>query len=179
MRTLKMVSLIISLLLLFSLSPLSAADFAHTIDVKKVQFQWSVDGENLRIGLSGQTDGWVAIGFNPTQKMKDANIIIGYVKQGKVYISDDFGTAQKKHSADSRLGGKENVSAVSGSEKGGVTSLQFTIPLDSKDIKDTVIDPKKSTVVMLATGRRDSFRLSHNFIAVLDVNLETGTYQQR
>ena len=80
----------------------------------------------LRVGIIGKTKGWVAIGFNPSTMMKGADIIIGYVKKGKVKISDEFGTYATKHKSDSKLGGKNNISEAEGFEKNGVTSLYFT-----------------------------------------------------
>lgn len=156
-----------------------AADFEHSIDLKKLQFFWTVEGDSLRVRLVGKTTGWVAVGFNATSKMRNANIIIGYVKKGKVYISDEYGTSKTQHKSDKRLKGKANIEATSGTEKNGVTTLDFTIPLDSGDKYDGVIDSNAKTRVIVAMGKRDSFKLGHNFHATLDVQLGTGEYQRK
>jgi len=156
-----------------------AAEYQHSIDLKKLQFNWTVSGSSLKIQLIGNTKGWVAVGFNATEQMKNANIIIGYVKKGKVKISDDFGIKPTKHKSDKKLKGKKNLKGVSGSEKKGVTTLSFSIPLNSGDKYDGVIKPNGDTRVIVATGKRDSFRLGHNFQATLDVNLSTGQYKMK
>lgn len=172
---------IVSLTIAFLLLSFSAAasDHMHRIDLKKLKFSWTIDGNVIHIQLVGKTKGWVAVGFNATSQMKDANIIIGYVKKGKVKISDDFGVTRTKHKPDKKLSGKSNLKAVSGNEKQGITTLNFTIPLNSGDKNDGVIQPDGNTRVILATGTRDSFRFGHNFHATLDVNLETGRYQRK
>jgi len=164
-------------LLLLSTLPSLASDYQHSIDLKKLQFYWTVDGATLKIKIIGKTKGWVAVGFNATTQMKNANIIIGYVKKGKVKVSDEFGITNTKHKSDKKLKGKSNLKAISGMEKNGVTTLSFTIPLDSGDKYDGIIKPNGNTRVIVATGSRDSFRFGHNFQATLDVNLNSGKYQ--
>lgn len=175
-----MVAKIISLLAALSLTLLVAggalsADYQHSLDVDKMNFSWSINGDQLAGKVSGPTTGWVAVGFNPSNKMKDANIVIGYVKKGKVTIKDDFGSAATQHKTDKKIGGAENVTTVGGSEEGGVTTIEFTMPLNSGDDKDNVLDPNGDTVVILAYGtERDSFRTKHKYHATLTVNLASG-----
>ncbi|KYC44656.1 MAG: DOMON domain protein [Candidatus Methanofastidiosum methylothiophilum] len=38
---------------------------------------WSNDEEFLYMAIRGQTSGWVSIGFEPTQAMRDADMIFG------------------------------------------------------------------------------------------------------
>ncbi len=166
------------LLLLMTLSAtdsLRAAEYSHELTVKKMTFAWGLNGANIDIKISAKTTGWVAVGFNPSDKMKDANIIIGYVKKGKVVIIDDFGTKKYAHKRDEKSGGQDNILQRSGSETGGITTLEFSIPLNSGDSKDRVIIPDGDTTVLLAYGAgRDSFRAKHKFRAVRTVNLVSG-----
>ena len=154
---------------------LHASDYQHSLTVDKMTFAWSVAGETLAIKLSAPTTGWVGIGFHPTDMMKDANIILGFVKDGKVEISDDFGTQVTQHSPDTKRDGQENVTVVSGSETGNTTILEFTIPLKSGDPNDGVINPQADTVVLLAYGPdQDSTKLKHQFAKTITVNLGSG-----
>ncbi|BHH84209.1 DOMON domain-containing protein [Desulforhopalus sp. 52FAK] len=152
-----------------------STEYQHTLTENNITFAWSVEGDRLAVKLSAKTDSWVAVGFNPSKKMKDANIIIGYVKKGKVKISDEFGTATTQHKGDEKVGGVDHVTVVGGTEEGGVTTIEFTIPLNSGDEKDGVIDPAADTTVILAHGEgRDSFKTKHKVHATFTVNLSTG-----
>lgn len=152
-----------------------AADYAHTVEAKKISFSWNVDGDNLAGKISGKTEGWVGVGFNPSEKMKDANFVVGYVKKGKVVIADEFGTTKTGHKKDTKVGGADNVTVVGGSEEGGVTTIEFVIPLNSGDEKDGAIDPAGDTVLLLAYGAgRDSFKSKHKFRTTMTVNLSSG-----
>jgi hypothetical protein len=164
----------VSLSLLLT-ADLHAAGYQHSLTVDKMTFDWNIEGENLAIKLSAPTTGWVGIGFHPTDMMKDADIIIGFVKDGKVEISDQFGNQPTQHVPDIQRGGKDNVTVIGGSETGTTTTLEFSIPLQSGDPNDGVIDPKGDTLVMLAYGPdRKSTKLKHQFAKTITVNLGSG-----
>lgn len=115
--------------------------------------QWRVEQENtLRLRLSAPTTGWVAVGFDPTLMMMDANFIIGYVQDGTGFLRDDFGTGVTTHQADTTLGGTHDATLIQASESGGRTELEFTIPMDSGDIYDTVLTRGATHVILLAYG---------------------------
>jgi hypothetical protein len=156
-------------------STVYAASYDHEITVQKMTFSWKVDGSNLNVKLSAPTKGWVGIGFNPGHEMKDAKYVLGYVKDGKTLLTDDFGTGDSKHEAVEDLGGKSDVSLVGGTVEGGITTLEFSLPLISKDSKGGKIDPAADTVVLLAYGPDNySFKTKHKFRTKLTVNLTTG-----
>lgn len=152
-----------------------AADYSHKITEKNMDFEWTVNGENLDVRISAKTEGWVGIGFNPSHDMRDANIIMGYVKNGEVKVSDEFGTSDTSHDKDTKLGGAENVTNISGKEEKGMTHIAFTIPLSSGDQKDRPIIVDGETVVIMAYGAgRDSFNTKHATRTMFKVNLSTG-----
>ncbi len=154
----------------------SAADYAHEVQAQKISFAWTVNGDRLDVKLNAPTTGWVGIGFNPTEGMQGGNYILGYVKDGKVTLSDDFGDSSNNHKADDKLGGTEDATLVGGVEEKGSTTIEFSIPLDSADANDGKIDVNTDTVVLLAYGPdRDSFRVRHKYRTELKVNLSTGS----
>lgn len=155
---------------------LQAAGYQHSLTVDKITFDWSIEGENIAIKLAAPTKGWVGIGFHPTEEMKGANIILGFVKDGKVEIEDDFGNQPTVHTADTKREGKDNVTVIGGSETGDITTLEFSIPLRSDDPNDGIIEPNGDTKVILAYGPdRDSTKLKHQYAKTITVNLASGT----
>ena len=69
------------------------ADGYWSVSAESITLQWKVGGSRLNVRVRAKTTGWVAVGFDATRKMKDANIIIGYVKGDSVFFRDDFGAA--------------------------------------------------------------------------------------
>jgi hypothetical protein len=156
----------------------SAASYDHEITSQKMTFAWKVDGSNLNVKISAPTKGWVGIGFNPSKEMKDAKFVLGYVKEGKAVLSDEFGTGDTKHDAVENLEGKSDVTLIGGMEEGDVTTVEFTLPLISADTKGGKIDPAGETTVLLAYGPdNDSFKIRHKFRTKLNVNLMSGAYK--
>jgi hypothetical protein len=173
--------IVLVLLSAFWLPSLGQAEneFSHEISVESMKFEWKLAGDTIKIRLSAKTDGWVGVGFNPTSRMKDANFIIGYVKDGEVKVVDHYGATERQHRDDRRGGGESHVSDISGKEENGVTELLFTIPLDSGGPKDRPIFTDKNNIILLAHGAgRDSFRTKHVFRSEFEVNLTTGDFKR-
>ena len=158
---------------------LYAMEYDHTLEDKKMSFSWKVDGDLIHIKLVGQTEGWVGIGFNPSKKMKDANFILGYVKEGKVEIADEFGTSNTGHKADTKLDGTTDVEVLGGTEDDGITTIEFSIPLNSQDPRDATIVVDGDTIVLLGYGGgRKTFKSRHKYRSTFSVNLHTGVFSK-
>ncbi len=151
--------------------PESDEDGFMSIVNEDVQLRWKVTGETIDFEMTAATTGWVSIGFNPTRVMKDADFIFGFVKDGEVVISDQFGTGAFSHASDEELGGEDNIISFSGSESDGKTSLNFTIPVNSGDEYDSVLTPGQTHTVLYAFGPdgADNFEKKHSNRGKVDV----------
>ncbi len=150
----------------------NGADDYESITVNNITLQWKTDTlGNLLVKVSAPTVGWVAVGFDPTIGMQDANIIIGYVVNDTVHIRDDFGTELHAHAADTAFDGVDNVVSMTGVENAGTTEISFTIPLDSGDIRDRVLVVGQSYSVILAWGTDDSFDMPHTVRVVTEIEI--------
>jgi hypothetical protein len=155
-----------------------ATDYEHAIRLPEFSFEWRLDGSNIHIRLSARTTGWVSIGFSPDGRMQGANLIIGYVNDGQVEIQDHFGIRGIQHIADVRNGGRDDVTRSGGNESAGLTTIWFTIPLESGDENDFPINPSEITNVLLAFGPdRKDVTSRHRYRTTLRVNLVDGTYR--
>lgn len=156
-----------------------ATETFHSV-TDSMTFSWCVNGTNLDVKLKAPTTGWLAIGFNPVRVMKGANYIFAYVKNGKVYVSDHFGTGLVAHDEDVKLGGHNDIQNAFGTEKDGTTEVAFTIPLDSGDPYDVVLDPQGQTTVLLAyNAGLDNTYSKHNFRKAFVGCLATGEFKPR
>ena len=133
------------------------------VDEAGVNVQWMIEGDQLHIQMSAMTTGWIAVGFEPSRQMKDANIIIGYVEDGEVFLRDDWGVANTRHGADAENGGTDDLSDIAGSEADGVTTISFVIPLDSGDATDKALAAGGSYKMIAAAGPdgKDDFGTYH------------------
>jgi len=171
----KLIVVLTALLTCFGGMTALANSYDHEVKAKNMTFAWKVDGDTLHAKMSAKTKGWVGVGFNPSNKMKDANFILGYVKDGKAEIADHFGTKATGHAADSKSGGSEDVTLVGGTEEGGMTTIEFTLPMNSGDKMDGALNADGDTMLLLAYGPdRDSMRPRHRYKKTMTVNLATG-----
>ena len=127
-----------------------------SVTVEGISLHWEVDGATLNVTVNAPTTGWVAVGFDPTSGMKDANFIIGYVDDGTVHIRDDYGTSRTGHGDDVGSGGEDNITNKSGTEAEGNTEISFTIPLDSGDSRDRALVVGNSYTVILGYGDNEA-----------------------
>lgn len=135
------------------------------VTVKDFIFDYKVENDNLIAKVSYPTEGWVAIGFNSTKKMKDANFIIGCNRDGEEIVADHFGINPVSHKADTLIGGTNDLIESSCTEEEGRTTLSFTIPLNSGDEKDGVLKKGKENKVIFAAGRKDDLGTKHSALA--------------
>lgn len=173
-KTIRSISLALAFLLFWAPS-LWAKDYQHSLKIDKMQFSWNLNETTLDIKISAKTTGWVGIGFNPETSMLGANIILGYVKDGKVSIEDHYGTQKRAHGPDGKEGGGVHITHPEGTEENGVTTLAFTIPLNSGDKYDPPVKADgTNTLIFAYGGSRDSLKTRHGYRSTWEVNLTTG-----
>jgi len=163
--------LVFVLTVFLAVSAIAGAGEWKSADSGGFHFEWMVDGADLNVKLSAETEGWVAIGFNPSKKMKDADIIIGCVDDGTVTIEDHYGSGQISHRSDESRGGTDNISNLSGREAGGMTELSFTIPMNSGDEHDCILREGETCRLIFASGKKDKLTSMHNRKASMEIVL--------
>jgi hypothetical protein len=160
-------------LMFFNCKEKQTVENKNPVTAEGITFTWDADSTYLNITLSAETTGWIALGFDPDFAMKGANFIIGYVKEDSVYIRDDYGNAATSHESDISGGGKDNVANKNGTEVDGITTISFSIPLDSGDNRDRVLELGKSYKILLAHGEdgADNFDSYHKKKTSLNIKL--------
>jgi hypothetical protein len=137
----------------------------------KFTFSYAVVGKNLSAVVSYPAIGYIAVGFNPKTAMKGANFIIGTIIDGKAVVSDEFGDGMFSHTPDTALGGVNNIIAGDCKQENKVTTMSFTIPLDSKDAADVLLEPGKKIKVVFAVGSSNDTRKKHRDIDKTSITL--------
>ncbi len=128
------------------------------------QVYWEIQGDTLNMALVVKSAGWVAIGFSPTVKMKDADMVIGWVtREGAVTILDAYSTAEtgNNHPADTDLGGSDDLLTKTGSRPLTWTTLEFSRKLATGDRYDAVIPAEGNIPVIWAYGANDNWGNVH------------------
>lgn len=152
-------------------APQEKATKFTTVKAGKFVFSYAVDSVNLVAELSYPTTGYVAVGFNTTKMMKDGNFILATVVDGKPVLSDDYGVSEYSHKPDTEIGGKNNILSGDCSIKNGVMTMKFTIPLNSGDDKDVVLEKGKPIKVIFAAGKKPDLKSIHSDLGKTTITL--------
>ncbi len=127
------------------------------------ELSWSTDGEYILISMAAETTGWVAIGFDPDNRMEGADMVIGWVADsGEAQCVDAYATGPTgPHPPDTELGGEDSILEYSGAEGEGRTVIEFMRPLAGDDEFDKSIPLTGELVVIVAFGSDDEFSQRH------------------
>ena len=143
-----------------------------TVDLAGVTVDWVRERFEILFTIKAPTTGWVALGIDPSQKMRDAQYIIGYVTDsGELMLRDDFGIAPFAHKADVKMGGKDDVRVIDGFEKDGHVTISFAFPVNSPDLFDVVLTAEEVHTFLIAYGEdgADDFTSKHKKLGRVDV----------
>jgi len=136
-----------------------------TVKCDSFVFSYKISMNNLVAKVSYPTTGWVSIGFHPQKFMKGANFILGTRINNVAVVSDEYGTGWFSHKPDTAIGGKYNITNGDCTIAYGLMTLSFTIPLNSGDDKDGVIERGKPVKIIFASGKKNDLKTKHNVIA--------------
>jgi hypothetical protein len=113
---------------------ISADEYQQSKTYGDFSISWSNDNQYLYTGIKAKTAGWVAVGFGVETLMKNADIIMGFVKDGNLTIADTFSTGDfGPHPPDTQLGGTDDILASAGKADNGYTTVEFKRKLDTGD----------------------------------------------
>jgi hypothetical protein len=125
------------------------------------ELYWANDSKFVYVAMKAQTDGWVALGIQPGLRMKNADMILGFVKDGKVSVldlfsTDDFGS----HPPDTELGGTSDIISFGGKEADGYTVIEFKRALDTGDRYDNKLVLGENQIIW-SYGSSDALNMKH------------------
>jgi hypothetical protein len=124
---------------------------------------WKNDEEHLYLALNGSTDAWLAIGFDPLEWMKNADIILASVQGGEPVVLDEYCTGNYgPHIEDTMLGGSDDILESGGSKSAGRTIIELKRRLDTGDRFDKAFSPGGMVSMIWALSSSPDVSLKHN-----------------
>lgn len=136
------------------------------------EIHWRSDEQYIYIGIGAKTNGWLAIAFQPGLRMKDADMVLGFVEDGEAIVYDLFSTGDfGPHLPDTELGGNHDILEFGGKEQGGYTIIEFKRALDTGDDYDNPLSEGVNKVIW-AYGSQDELALKHIDRGYGEMNLQ-------
>lgn len=107
-----------------------------------------LDGEYACFGLQAPAKGWVALGFGSEGKMKNADILIFTIRNGKLTGEDSYSASSGgPHPTDLSQGGTNDILDLAGGEKDGLITIEFKRKLRTGDPHDNDLRPGSNTII--------------------------------
>ncbi|XP_045780511.1 protein Skeletor, isoforms B/C isoform X2 [Maniola jurtina] len=179
-----------------SQTPFSATNNCKEILDKRLQVRWEIQGDHVQITLSARLrkEQYMAFGLSGAEgrpAMLGADVVVAYwdSRTNQPRVSDYTITHLAQCDGelgvcpDSRLGGSNDAVVVSGSQKGGITSITYRRPLAaSEPVKDKEILTTRPQSVIAAFGPLNSRyeANAHSFMDTTrtDVQIDFGVQNE-
>jgi hypothetical protein len=128
-----------------------------------MEISWRNDQEYLYLALNASTEGWLAIGFEPLEWMKNADIIISCVQSGKAVARDEYCTGNYgPHLEDTMLGGTDDIKEFAGRNGAGRTVIELKRKLNTGDKFDKAFTPGQAISIIWALSNNPDLSFKHN-----------------
>jgi len=151
-------------------------EFGITLGANDFELFWQVENDSIAFGMRAKTDGWLAIGIDPSSVMKDADMFVGYVgDDGTAVLYDCYATGKTgPHPPDTELGGTSDILEYNGTFDGDWTTFEFSRKLATGDRYDNVVHTDGDTKVLWAYGSTDDKSIKHMQRGGVIVDLSSG-----
>lgn len=117
---------------------------------------WRLDGDDILIGMRAETNGWVAVGFQPQPDHRMSDTIIGNVTDEGAAVFDMYSTEEFGPCVlDIDLGGSDDILDSGGRETDGVTVIEFRRALTTNDTYDGALVSGPNEVIWAYSNTDD------------------------
>jgi hypothetical protein len=128
-----------------------------------LEIHWKNDAEFLYMALKGNTTGWLSVGFEPSEWMKNADMIIGFVENSQTIVLDEFSIGNYgPHVPDTELGGTNDILEYGGKEKDGQITIEFKRKMNTGDKFDKAFNTGQKVSIIWALADTDADQQKHN-----------------
>lgn len=151
---------------------ITQGEYAGTVAYGDYSISWFADGTNIHIGLRAKTAGWVAVGIQPATTMRDADIIIGFVRNNRAEVTDSYSTGSfGPHPRDTDIGGTDDILESGGKEEGGYTVIEFKRALKTNDKYDKSVTAGMNKMIY-SFGSDDDINSKHVMRGYGQINIQ-------
>ncbi len=155
---------------------ISSGEYSKQAVFDKGNFQllWEFEGDKVFMAIVAKTQGWVAIGFNPSTVMANADMVLGLVKdQNNVQAIDEWSSGIfGPHSPDVDQGGTSDILSFAGTRTGDTVVFEFSRLLNTGDKFDKVIPTSGKFKIIWAYGPSLDMTAKHKKAGSATIQME-------
>jgi len=168
MKTYSILSIILFIKIAFACQ---AQQTMKMVNKNEMKVQWYHQNNRVFFEMSAPTKGWVTIGFNDQNKLKNAYLIMGRLvtPQANAEVVEHFTSAPGNYRSIESLGKVPAIQHVYGEQKNGRTILKFSLPVIPKSKYQQALSPGRNCVLILAYSTHTDFQ--HHSIMRTSLNI--------
>lgn len=138
-------------------------EYSNELSQGSYRLFWSTTGDTIRMAMQADNQGWVAVGFQPGRRMKDADMVFGMMTGGNAVVQDHYSTGDfGPHTVDVQQGGTDDVLLYGGARTASTTTFEFERKLDTGDARDVALQRGVQMQIIWAYGSSDNERIQHS-----------------
>jgi hypothetical protein len=150
---------------------IKVSEYTGNMQYGDYQIFWWSDERYVYMGIRVETTGFVAVGIQPGSRMKNADMVFGFVKNGETTIYDMFSMGDfGPHQPDVELGGTNDILEFAGSEQDGFTTIEFKRYLNTGDDYDQLLSTGTNKIIW-SYGSSDELNRKHTNRGYGEINL--------
>lgn len=139
---------------------ISNNEYTRQQQIGDIEVYTRIQGDAVMMALKAKTKGYLALGIDPEEKMKGADILMCSVNEGKVSLVEMFSTGPiGPHPP--KQGGTASVSMVSGSYQDGVMIVEFARKMNPGGPQDKPLKLGENKVIW-AIGDNNNITQKHS-----------------
>lgn len=146
------------LLSLLITTNLVAQENKRTVEKNGVVITWYHQNDRIHFEMCAPTRGWVTVGFNESDGVAGAYLLMGRIVAGRAEVVEHYTRAAGDYRPITALGGQPLVDEINGKESAQKTRIQFSIPTHALTTYRKNLSPGKSYFMILAFSREDDFQ---------------------
>lgn len=150
--------LIILAMSLLTITQLQAQENMKEVHKNGMTVKWKIEEEHIHFQMEAPTDGWVTIGFNETTALAGTYLLMGRIRNGKAEVVEHYTERPGSYKPVVDYGVPSQVVKVSGEEKEGRTSLEFSIPIKKVSKYHKQLSPGTKWNLLIAYSLDDDFQ---------------------
>ncbi len=136
---------------------ITSNSFSQEIQVERMKVSWEHQGDMVTFTASAPDDGWVALGFNSKNDIVGSNLIMIGVKDTKITKEDFYVVSAGNPKPVGTLGSKSQIINPSGTDKNGITTITFSLPIKALDKHHFDLHKGKRLWLICAYSMEDEF----------------------
>ncbi|XP_052261346.1 DBH-like monooxygenase protein 1 [Dreissena polymorpha] len=105
---------------------------------------WSTNATDIDIEITARTTGYVGLGLSPTGTMTPADMVIGWIADGQMYLGDYY---TREGDRTPYIDVSQDWIVQAGNEVNGTTVLRFSRKLRTCDVNDVNITASRMSVI--------------------------------